>query len=197
MKFLVRTFVAWLPLAVAITGLCLLVYATVQQNYRQSLNDPQIQMAEDTAAALDRGVSYQELVAKSQIDIAHSLAPWLAIYDSEKKPLASSGILDGEAPLPPAGVFEAAQTSQSPKGGGPIGENRISWQPRLGVRSAIVVVWVPETKQFVVAGRSMREVEDREGRLSAFVFLAWVVLLGATLIGKGITRYVIQVLKEA
>ena len=29
--------------------ICTLIYGTVQQNYRESLNDPQIQMAEDKA----------------------------------------------------------------------------------------------------------------------------------------------------
>jgi hypothetical protein len=46
-----NTFLRWLPLAVAITILAGLVYATVQQSLRQGANDPQIQLAEDTAAA--------------------------------------------------------------------------------------------------------------------------------------------------
>ena len=49
MNFFVRVFLKWLPLGVAVTLVCALIYATVQQNYRQSANDPQIQMAEDAA----------------------------------------------------------------------------------------------------------------------------------------------------
>jgi hypothetical protein len=45
----------WLPLAIAITLLCGLVYVAVQQEVRLSANDPQIGMAEDLAAALSHG----------------------------------------------------------------------------------------------------------------------------------------------
>ncbi len=41
---------AWLPIAVVTIGLCGLAYLTVQQSLRQGANDPQIQMADDTAA---------------------------------------------------------------------------------------------------------------------------------------------------
>ena len=77
MRFLVRVLVSWLPLAVASTGMCLLVYATVQQNYRQSLNDPQIQMAEDAAKTevmhgVTRSIDTAVPGAGKVIDIAHS-----------------------------------------------------------------------------------------------------------------------------
>jgi hypothetical protein len=45
----------WLPLAAVTTLLCGLVYLAVQQSLRQGANDPQIQMAEDAAAALVAG----------------------------------------------------------------------------------------------------------------------------------------------
>ena len=49
-------------MAVIITGLSGLIYATVQQNIRQSADDPQIQMAEDTAAQLANGQQAQNVV---------------------------------------------------------------------------------------------------------------------------------------
>jgi len=45
----------WLPLLVVISAFSGLAYASVQQAYRQGADDPQIQMAEDTAYALDHG----------------------------------------------------------------------------------------------------------------------------------------------
>ena len=180
---------AWIPIAIAVTGMCGLVYVTVQQQYRQSLNDPQIQMAEDGAARLAAGDVPASLVERGvpPVDISYSLAPWVAVYDNHGTPLESSAVFDGAPPKPPIGVFDAAQTGLPLIVGHhltidvPANENRVSWQPRAGVRSAIVVVWVPETKQFVVAGRNMREIEAREGNLTATVGLVWLITLAASL----------------
>ncbi|MEK7161684.1 MAG: hypothetical protein AAB729_03270, partial [Patescibacteria group bacterium] len=46
---------SWLPLAVAIIIMSGLVYVVAQQNYRLTANDPQIQIAQDIAAALNKG----------------------------------------------------------------------------------------------------------------------------------------------
>jgi hypothetical protein len=51
----------WFVLAVVTTVLSGLIYLAVQQSYRQSANDPQIQMAEDGAAALENGSPIQIL----------------------------------------------------------------------------------------------------------------------------------------
>ena len=45
---------SWLPLAVAIIIMSGLVYVVAQQNYRLTANDPQIQIAQDIAAALNK-----------------------------------------------------------------------------------------------------------------------------------------------
>jgi len=202
MKSFTRIFLAWLPLAVASTGVCLLVYATVQQNYRQSLNDPQIQMAEDGAAALAAGGTPASLVQRGVplIDIAESLSPWIALYDASGTPLESSGVLDGEPPMPPQGVLDAARSGLPLIVGHhitpsiPPNENRVSWQPRSDVRQAIVVVSVAsgtDKGYFVVAGRNMREVERREATLSYTVLLAWIALIIATFLTKAFEAYLV------
>ncbi len=182
----------WFPLAIAITGFCFLVYGTVQQDFRQSLNDPQIQMAEDAARALENGVVPAGIVPHGSptIDIAQSLTPWIAVYDEAKTPLESTGVLDGAPPKPPSGVFDAAKDGKGKdvrlSGYNVKGENRVSWQPRPDVRSAIVVVHVNGGKGgYVVAGRNMREIEAREADLGHQVLIAWIVLLAATL-GAGL-----------
>jgi energy-converting hydrogenase Eha subunit F len=202
MKFLIRAFVLWLPLAVAITGICLLVYATVQQNYRQSLNDPQIQMAEDGVAALESGAVPASLVQRgtAMIDIAKSLAPWLVVYDASGTPLESSAVLNGKPPVPPVGTFEYVGSYGVYGTPGemnsyrfvPAGEDRLTWQPQSDVRQAIVVALVrsgPSKGYFVVVGRNMREVENREGQLETFVCLAWFVLVVATFIAMLFSSY--------
>jgi hypothetical protein len=189
MKLLVRTFISWLPLAVAITGICLLVYGTVQQNYRQSLNDPQIQMAQDGAAKLAAGGVPAELVQRGLplIDAAKSLAPWIAVYDSNGTALESSAVLEGSPPAPPKGLFDLAKAQ-----GNNLPHN--TWQPRDGVRIALVVIPVqvtsgPNEGYFVAAGRNMSEVENREGQLTTFVGLAWLVLIVATFATKAFAKY--------
>ncbi len=164
---------SWLPLAFAITGLCGLAYLLVQQSYRQSLNDPQIQMAEDAAMSLAAGADPGSVLPGSAIEMTRSLAPYLAVYDDAGQPLAFSGTLNGQAPVPPAGVFDSARAR---------GETRITWQPQAGVRSAIVLSHYNGIHPgFVLAGRGMREVELREDKAFLLAGGAWVVLLIVTL----------------
>ena len=141
----------WLPFAVAITGLCGLVFLEMQQVIRQSANDPQIQMAEDAAARLAAGAAADATVPRATVDIASSLAPFVIVYDAQDRVIASSATLDGATPRLPEGVLAAARQS---------GEDRVTWEPRAGVRIAAVVV--PYHGGAVLAGRSLREVERRE-----------------------------------
>ena len=200
MKSLLRILFTWVPFAVVVTGICGLIYLTVQQNYRQSLYDPQIQMAEDAAAALAKGVAADTLVPTQQIDIAQSLAPWIAIYDEGGTHLYSSGELDGSVPKLPLGVYaytkgmigDVVDVRRIPLGEKIPNEDRLTWQPQPGVRQAIIVVWVPQTKQFVIAGRNMREVEKRESALSTTVFLAWLAIMAVSLIAVVLRQYIMR-----
>ncbi|HYT43890.1 MAG TPA: hypothetical protein VEP90_16240, partial [Methylomirabilota bacterium] len=67
----------WLLMAVIVTGLSGLTYTAIQQDLRQSADDPQIQMAEDTAAKLADGQQLQNVVPPEKVDIATSLAPYI------------------------------------------------------------------------------------------------------------------------
>ncbi len=160
----------WLPLAVAVSGVCALVFGSMQQLLRQAANDPQIQIAEDAAAALDGGSSPGSLVSSTRVDIAHTLAPFLLFYDMNGKPTAGSGLLAGSLPDYPLGALQAARQA---------GENRVTWQPRPDVRIASVAV--PFNAGYVVAGRSLRETERRVALMQTLAFLAWLVTLAASL----------------
>lgn len=168
MKRMVNAFRAWVPFAVAVTALCALAYATVQQSLRQGANDPQIQMAEDAAAALNAGAKLDAVLPKEQVEISGSLAPFVILYDMEGKPLAGSGILNGKLPDFPEGALEAARQ---------IGENRVTWQPDIDIRIASVVV--PYKDGYVMAGRSLREVEKRESQSETYAVLTWLATLPA------------------
>jgi len=173
----------WLPLAIAATLIIGLNYVLAQQVLRMSANDPQIQMAEDAAAALSAGQSLESIVPTNKIDIAISLAPYLAVYDDAGKPLASSGLLHNQIPSLPSGVFDYVRAN---------GENRITWQPEPGVRSAIVVTRISGARQgFVMAGRSLREVEVRENTALQLAMLGGIMTVGGLLIVIAVLEFIL------
>jgi energy-converting hydrogenase Eha subunit F len=173
-----RIFVYWLSLAILISGLAWLPYGLVQQDLRQNANDPQIQLAEDSAAKLNAGQQVQQVVPTDQVDIASSLAPYIIVFDTNGKPIASSGQLNGQAPSIPSGVFDSVRQN---------GEDRITWQPQSGVRSALVVTqFKGGNGGFVAAGRSLREVEQREDNIMQIVIIGWLALLAVSLAATAI-----------
>ena len=162
-----RAALLWPPLAVGATFLCGLVYAAMQQDLRRGADDPQVTMAEDAAARLDAGTAPSAL-PPATVDLARGLAPYLIIFDERGRPVASDAVLAGSTPVPPSGVFEAVRAG---------GEDRITWQPASGVRSAIVVT--SYRGGFVLAGRSLRLVEQRESDVEAIVAIIWLATLAA------------------
>jgi hypothetical protein len=166
----------WLPLGASVIILSALIYGAVQQNIRMSANDPQIQIAEDLAAAFEADVPVPQQPA--QIDIAKSLSSYIIIYDENGKVVQGSGMLDGKTPGLPPGVLDYAKAH---------GEDRVTWQPKAGVRQAAVVIHYGGAHPgFVLAGRNLREVERRESQLTLEVALgsitALIVSLGGTLL---------------
>ncbi len=166
----------WLPAALVVTLLCGLVYATVQQSFRASANDPQIQLAEDAATRLSHGTPPQAVVSGAKLDMARSLSPFLIVFDDAGQPVASSVQLNGATPVPPRGVLDYARQN---------GQNSLTWQPRPGVRHATVIArFSGERSGFVLAGRSLREVENRVANLVRMVGVVWVLALVVTLAGS-------------
>jgi hypothetical protein len=177
MKTFIQIIKRWLPLAIAIAGLCGLVYLTVQQSLRMGANDPQIQMAEDAALALNAGASLESVVPTPRIEITTSLAPFIMVFDNSGKLVAASARLHGAAPLYPAGVLDYTRKA---------GEDRVTWQPEPGVRLATVVVRYD--KGYVLAGRSLREVEKRVNQVE--------ILTGLAMMATWITTFIVIALGE-
>ncbi len=161
----------WLPFAVVISAFCLLAYTTVQQALRQGLNDPQIQMAEDTAYALNNGATVDSVMAGSKVEMSRSLAPFIDIYDMNGNSVAGSGLLNGQLPVYPKGALDTAKQN---------GDNRVTWQPNADVRIASVVV--PYNDGFVMAGRNMHEVEQSESQTELFAGVTWLLAVSVTFI---------------
>ncbi len=163
MNYLFRT---WLPYALILTLLAGLIYAVSQHMLRQDANDPQIQLAEDAARTLETGTPHTAAMASTTnpVDIRKSLAPFMVIYDDHGVTVLRSG---ADAPTPPSGVFDYARS---------YGENKFTWQPERGVRIATILVhYGGISPGFVLAGRSLREVEKRESELASETIIGWLV----------------------
>jgi len=161
----------WLPFAFISTVLCALIYLSVQQDLRQSANDPQIQIAEDAVSDLKKGQTPANLVSSlKQIEMEESLAPFLIFYDESNKPVESSASLNGRIPSPPVGVFEFVKLKQS---------KRFTWEPKKGVREAAIMI--KSSQGFVLSAKSLREIEKRDYQLRLQVGIAWIICLLSSL----------------
>ncbi len=163
--------------AAAVSGvLCLLVAVSVQQALRQGANDPQIQLAEDIAAALGRGAAPTGVVPPGTIDAKTSLATFAEVFDASGKALTANVQIDGKTPPPPAGVLASVAAR---------GEDRVTWQTPGGERFAAVVAPYasPSGSGTVLVARSLREVEARESKTMRFAALAWAACLLAAGVG--------------
>ena len=163
-----RAAAIFLPLAVLATLLTGLIYLTGQQIDRQGANDPQRQLAEDAAAALDAGETPGSLVGATPVEFGTSLAPFLIVFDTGGAQVATGGHLGGYDPAVPAGMLSSAVAGTP---------NVVTWEPQSGVRIAAVVVhWSGGT---VLAGRSLREVERRIDQLTLLAAIGWLATIVA------------------
>ena len=170
---LVTEYLAMTPRAAALPPLAMFItlttfiagtgYVISQQVLRMSANDPQIQLAEDAAERLAVGENPTRVVPEREVNMANSLAPFVIVYDDSGRSVASSGRLDGSVPSPPPGVFDFVRAHR---------QERVTWQPRPGVRIASVVNRT--ANGFVVAGRNMREVEIRETLVFKIAATGWL-----------------------
>ena len=172
-KWILNTLRVWLPVATAITLLIGLIYLLDQQRGRLGANYPQVQMAEDTAAALAAQTPPASLAPANKVEISQSLAPYIMIFNTSGQLVAGNASLHGAAPTVPAGVFDAARQQ---------GENRVTWQPEPGVRSATVIIPVNAGQGgYVLAGRSLREVEALDDSQLMRAQLGWLATMLVTL----------------
>jgi len=171
---------AWGTLAAIVTLLCAGLYWGLRQNLRASANEPQVELAQDAASALAAGTAAQALIGGEKVDMARSLDPFLIILDAKGQPVASSGELDDAVPAVAPEVLAKARER---------GENRLTWQPRPGVRiAAVVVAYAGRATGFVLAGRSLREADSRESRLLVRLASFWGFSVFAILVLLPILR---------
>jgi hypothetical protein len=170
----VTIFRNWFTYAVLISLLCGIIYFTVQQNYRHTANDPQYQMTEDAVNAINKGADPKSLVSSTPaIEISQSLSPFLVIYNVNGNIAAGSATLNSKPLKIPQGVIEYVQKN---------GQDAATWQPVPGVRHAMVGLSTANKAFVVVAGRSLRKIEERIAQLGEQVLLGWALSLVAMLV---------------
>jgi hypothetical protein len=144
-------------------------------------------MAGDAVAQLEAGVDAATVVGSRQVDMARSLSPFLIVYDANGQPIASSAQLNGHALAPPFGVFRHASEHQL---------NVLTWQPQRGVRiAAVIQPFSGRNQGFVLAGRSLRVVEDRESATLEMVGMAWLGMMAVLVIAT--VGFMLLVRKES
>ncbi len=167
-------FTSHLTALILVTILCGLVYVTVQQAHRSGANDPQLQIALDIKNAIESNRSLDRWMTNDSIEISRSLSVFKTLYDKNGIPVQSTGLLDGQIPKMPQGVFQF--TNQH-------AEDVFTWQPKGGVRMAVVLEAVDSPQiGFVAVGRSLNEIEKRESNLTTMVLVAWLVCAGLILL---------------
>lgn len=166
-----KLFGIWVILAAMVTVVTGLVYAGVQQNYRQGANDPQIEITEEISQAISKGAPADQIIPPSSgTDVKVSLAAFAMVFDKDGKVIGSSAKLGGKDPVPPKSVFENAKKQ---------GRSILTWEPEKGTRIATVILPVKGSSDeyFILAGKNIREVEKREHQLLLMAAMSWVLLL--------------------
>ena len=167
-------FIAHFAVFMIVTVLCGLIYVTVQQAHRAGANDPQLQIALDLKNAIETNQSAGKWMPGDSMEISNSLSVFKTLYDKNGEPLQSTGFLQGQPPRLPKGVFDFTMKHK---------EDVLTWQPRDGVRLAMVIESVNSPSiGFVALGRSLKEVEKRESTLVTMVVVAWLVCVGVILL---------------
>ena len=164
-----------LTLAIVLTLMGFAAALTVQQMLRRGANQPQIDMAAWYAGEIAAGEAPENVIPPGYVDLDRSLQPFVIYYDEQGKPGHGTGYLDQQLPTPPAGIFDFVRSH---------GIEKVTWQPRGGVRIASVVQRVGgKGSGFVLAGRSLRPVEEQESLLWRMAFGIWITLMALLALG--------------
>lgn len=165
-------------LALVLTLLGSAAAITMQQMLRRGANQPQIDMAQWYAGEIGAGEAPDNVIPPGYVDLERSLQPFVIFYDEQGNPGPGTGYLEQRIPTPPPGVFDFVRTH---------GYENVTWQPRPGIRIASVVRRInSKTPGFILAGRSLRLVEEQESLLWRIVMAGWVAVMALLIAGASL-----------
>lgn len=166
--------VPWIVGAFAVTVAIAAVYLSLQQLNRSAADDAGDRLASQVTSAGGAGGGAGGAGAAAHVDLATSLAPFFVVYDRSGVPVSGTGYLDGRLARIPAGVVRTALAE---------GMDRVTWQPRPGLRYATVAQ--KDGDRVVVAGQSLKPVEDRIDRLGLMLVVGWIAAVFLLAVGAG------------
>lgn len=170
-----------LALALVLTLAGGVAAVTMQQMLRRGADQPQIDMADWYSGEIGAGETPVNVIPSGYVDMERSLQPFVIFYDDQGKAGVGTGYLDQSLPALPPGVFNFARIH---------GSERVTWQPIPGIRIASVIKHVTgKGSGFILAGRSLRIVEEQESLLRHMVIGGWIALMlfliaGASLLNR-------------
>jgi hypothetical protein len=163
LKIAAKLFISWVIIMFLVTFTCSLVYLVAQQSLRLGANELPVQLVKDTAIKIQNGQSPELAVPAEKIDISKSLYTFVMVFNSNKELIATSGMMGSIKPAYPKGVLDNTAIK---------GENRVTWQPQVGLRYATVAKKF--NGEYIVAGRSLQETESLIDIITRLVGLEWL-----------------------
>lgn len=164
-----RAVLVAVPAGLVVTVVAGLIEVNGQGNLRGGADNPQIQVARQSARLLAVGVDPTSIAKGPKVDLATSLGVHVTVFDRSGRVLSSTAVLAGRTPVPPRGVLSTASHR----------DDLVTWQPRPDVRVAAVATrWSgPAGQGTIVVGRSLRVVEQRESRLLRRIAAWWLLAM--------------------
>lgn len=172
----------WVAGCLVATAGALGAYLVAQQVGRRTADDvPQALVTEQVAALAVRPPATGILDATQPLSSRST--PFVIVYDAAHRVVSSTARLDADTPGVPAGTLDQAARS---------GRAAVTWQPRAGVREAVVAQpWVGASGSgVVVAGVGLGTTEERARSVLLLVFAGWaaVVLAMTGVLGLTLRR---------
>ncbi|HMR55373.1 MAG TPA: hypothetical protein PKD34_02160 [Candidatus Doudnabacteria bacterium] len=161
-----RAIAIFVTLVALVSVLFISICYSARTVFRQQANDPQIEVTEQVAGIVRQGVPIDAIVSSAeQIDLNSSKALFVMIFDNERTMTGSSAQLNGEAPSIPSEVFDKANE---------MGEYRFDFQPAENLKFAGVMKKI-DNSAYVLAGRSLSEMETRVAALEQPLWIGWII----------------------
>jgi hypothetical protein len=155
-------------------------YLVAQQVGRRAADDVPQALVSQRVAALSQPAASSRIPDEAAQPITSQSVPFVIVYDSAHRVLSTTALLDDATPGLPDGTLEAASR----------GRTAVTWQPRAGVREAVVAEpWVgPAGSGVVVAGVGLGTTEERARSVLLIVIGGWasavLVLTGILLVAR-------------
>jgi len=155
------------------------LFVIMRQTGRLKINRPLVAMIDEAIVKLGKGAEITSVIPRKNIDMTLDNEEYMIIINERGEVAAGSIRLEGITPIPPKGVLDYAKDR---------GINRVAWQPKKGIRSAIVVK--PYPHGWILAGRSLKEVETEEKNWMKVLGIFWAgtMTAGWLVIKKGIVK---------